>query len=182
MSISKNHNGFAIAIAWPETFCKQANAWYDILMYYFGVNRNGYYKVGHAALILIDDDTQSCQYFDFGRYHAPHGHGRVRSAKTDHDLKINTKAIVTKNHPEIINLDDILSELFANPSTHGSGTIYAASSRVNFNSALAFVTQLQEKDFIAYGPFNINGTKKLHAHSWRHAWWHAWWHFGSFGT
>ena len=55
------HDGFAIALAWPETLCKQAGAWYDYLLYYAGINRKGYYKVGHAAVVLVDDETQSCR-------------------------------------------------------------------------------------------------------------------------
>lgn len=158
MKSSKKHNGFVIALAWPQTYCKQAGAWYDILMYYLGVNRRGYYKVGHAAIVLVDDDTLSCRYFDFGRYHAPHGHGRVRSADTDHDLRIKTKPVISKNRSDITNLEDILSELYGNSSTHGSGHIYAATSRINFDSSLSFVKQLQEKEYIPYGPFNTAGT------------------------
>ena len=45
---------------------------------------------------------------------APHGSGRVRDANTDHDLRITTKAILSKDGTEIINLDEILSELFNN--------------------------------------------------------------------
>ena len=47
-------NGFVIACAWPETMCKQPGSWYDSLMNYLGISQDGYYKVGHAALILID--------------------------------------------------------------------------------------------------------------------------------
>ena len=154
----KKFNGFALALAWPETLCKQAGAWYDIPLYHLGINRNGYYQVGHAAVVLIDDKTGSCRYFDFGRYHAPHGHGRVRSAETDHDLKIETLAIFTENKENIDNINQILSELNSNPSTHGSGTILGAVTRININSAISYVENLQEKEFISYGPFISRGT------------------------
>ena len=73
MISSKNkHNGFAIALAWPETQCKEAVAWYDGLMRMININKNGYYKVGHAAIVLVEDISGRCHYFDFGRYHAPH--------------------------------------------------------------------------------------------------------------
>ena len=45
------------------------------------------YRVGHAALILVDKDTGTCSYYDFGRYGTPDGYGRVRNPSDDHDLK-----------------------------------------------------------------------------------------------
>ena len=150
------HNGIAIALAWPETFCKQAGSWYDHLMYMLGVNEKGYYKVGHAAIVLVDGASGLCHYFDFGRYHAPHGFGRVRSAKTDHDLIINTKAIIDEN--EIVNLDEILLELFNNPSTHGTGVIHGSQISVDFRKSFQLAMELQGKDFIQYGPFVSMGT------------------------
>jgi len=158
MKGSEIHNGFAIALAWPETFCKQAGSWYDILMYYLGINRAGYYKVGHAAIVLVDDETRSCQYFDFGRYHAPNGFGRVRSAETDHDLRIETKSLIINRKLGISNLKNILSELHSNSGTHGTGTIYAKTTRINVDSSISFIKRLQEKEFIQYGPFNPKGT------------------------
>jgi hypothetical protein len=80
-------SGFALALAWPETLCKQAGSWYDYHMHYLGINKKGYYKVGHSALVLVNQSSGNCQYFDFGRYHAPHGLGRVRSERTDNDLR-----------------------------------------------------------------------------------------------
>ncbi len=152
------HNGFAIALAWPETLCKQAGAWYDAPLSYLGFNRNGYYKVGHSAIVLIDDATGSCHYFDFGRYHAPHGHGRVRSGETDHDLKIKTKAKISERNKEIHNLKEILSELYNNPSTHGTGAIFGAVTRINYAKAMHFTKLLQDKVHIQYGPLLPNGT------------------------
>ena len=151
-------NGFAIAMAWPETSCKQAGGWYDTPLYYLGINRRGYYKVGHAAVVLVDDESRGCRYFDFGRYHAPHGHGRVRSELTDHDLKVITKANISTDDKEILNLEEILTELYNNPSTHGSGTIFGSVVRINYTKATKFAIQLQEKEHITYGPFIPGGT------------------------
>ena len=152
------HNGFAIALAWPETLCKQAGAWYDYPLYYLGINRMGYYRVGHAALVLVEDESGICQYFDFGRYHAPPGHGRVRSKKTDYDLKIRTRAMVSLDCKEIYNLEEILAELYENPSTHGTGAIFSATTRINHIEAEKFIFQLQDKEHVPYGPFIQNGT------------------------
>ena len=71
MNSRNKHTGFAIAIAWPETWCKQSGAWWDNFLNWLGISKNNYFKVGHAALVLIDDKTNKCHYFDFGRYHTP---------------------------------------------------------------------------------------------------------------
>jgi len=152
------HNGFAIALAWPKTLCKRAGAWYDYPLHYLKISKNGYYKVGHAAVVLIKEETKECLYFDFGRYHAPYGHGRVRSVKTDHDLFIKTKAFMAEDSKTILNLNEILKELHSNPSTHGIGVIYGAVTKINFDAALKFTESLQQKESIPYGPFIPNGT------------------------
>ena len=53
------HSGFALVLAWPETKCKQAGAWYDYPLQLMNLNKNGYYKIGHAAIVLIDDHTKN---------------------------------------------------------------------------------------------------------------------------
>lgn len=151
-------SGFAILLAWPQTKCKQAGAWYDPLMTLSGFNKNGYYTVGHAAIVLVDKSSQTCHYFDFGRYHTPHGHGRVRGANTDHDLTIHTKAIFDDDKKSIANINVILQELYVNPSTHGDGTVFCAELKVDFKKSLNFVYKLQEQDFFKYGPFVLNGS------------------------
>ena len=82
----KESNGIAIALAWPQTYCKEPGAWYDPVTRRLGISRNNYYRAGHAALVLIERDGEQCHYFDFGRYHAPYQHGRVRSAVSNHDM------------------------------------------------------------------------------------------------
>jgi hypothetical protein len=64
-------NGIAIALAWPETYCKQAVAWYDTLMQAMDFNQQVYYKAGHAAVVLMQTDTGKCDYFFFPRWPAP---------------------------------------------------------------------------------------------------------------
>ena len=154
---SSEYNGFALALAWPETKCKQAGAWYDGLMSALGFNKNGYYKVGHAAIVLIDNQTGSCRYFDFGRYHSPHGFGRVRDEHTDHDLKIKTKALFSAQGG-LANREEILSELWANPSCHGSGYISSALTRVSIEKSVEGIQELRKNDFLPYGPFVANGS------------------------
>ena len=76
-------NDFIITIAWPEGMTASAGAWYDKIL-----SNKGKYRVGHAAIVLIDSETKKSYYFDFGRYHTPPGFGRVRDVETDPDLAI----------------------------------------------------------------------------------------------
>jgi hypothetical protein len=122
-----------------------------------GTNINNHYKVGHAAVVLVNGKNGSCHYFDFGRYHAPFGYGRVRDEISDPDLKINTKAIIRKSK-SIDNFNTILNELYHNPSCHGSGPIYASYCKIQFEKAYVFVHNMKNRNPWKYGPFIWNGT------------------------
>ncbi|MFT6502482.1 MAG: hypothetical protein ACJASQ_002609 [Crocinitomicaceae bacterium] len=150
-------NGIALVLAWPETKCKEPGAWYDPLMELIGVSQSGYYKVGHAAVVLVNCETGICHYFDFGRYHTPKGFGRVRDAQTDHDLKINQKAEFNDNS-EILNLDEILMEVQNNSSCHGDGFLRAGIQYIDFKYSFSKAKKMQAKTHINYGPFIHNGT------------------------
>ena len=154
--LNSNLKGYAIALAWPQTLCKQAGAWYDSLMRLIGINKNGYYKVGHSAIILVEPNTGECFYFDFGRYHAPKGFGRIRNKDTDRDLTINTKAVFNNN--SISNVSEILAELLPNKSTHGTGEVYGNVTEIDFNKAFGYAVNMQQQGFWQYGPFIMNGT------------------------
>jgi hypothetical protein len=158
MNLQQKHNGFAIAIAWPETWCKQSGAWYDSFINRLGISKHHYYKVGHAALVLVDDETGSCTYFDFGRYHAPFQHGRARSEKTDDGLKMKTVALMSDDKKRILNFGEILTELQQNPECHGEGAIHASYGRINFEKALAKAEEMQQQNPIKYGPFKYGGS------------------------
>ncbi|MDT8346672.1 MAG: DUF6695 family protein [Flavobacteriaceae bacterium] len=148
--------GTAMLLAWPETLCKETTVWYDYLMRWLGINKNGYYKVGHAAIVLIEDGAEEAHYFDFGRYHAPVGYGRVRSAVTDHELKLNTKAKFAMG--KLTNQIAILEEIKHNEACHGVGVLYAAEARINFKKAYQKALAMQEDSPIIYGPLVWNGT------------------------
>ncbi|MBS1740485.1 DUF6695 family protein [Elizabethkingia miricola] len=149
-------NGIAIALAWPQTLCKNAGAWYDLPMKWLGLNKSNYYKVGHAAIVLINKKTGACHYFDFGRYHAPYQHGRVRSAVTDHDLTMKTKAVIENG--ELCNYWEIVHELFGNTSSHGDGDLHAAYCEIEFEKAYGKAIAMQQQSPIKYGPFLPKGT------------------------
>jgi hypothetical protein len=147
----------AIALAWPETYCKQAGSWYDKPANWLGISKNNYYKVGHSAIMLIEPETRECLYFDFGRYHAPFGRGRVRDIYTDHELSIKTNANLDENL-ELLNLKDILNEIQLKPECHGDGKVFAGTAKIHFEKAYKRAKHLQEKGSIIYGPFTPFGT------------------------
>ena len=149
-------NGIAIAIAWPEFMGKQPGSWYDGLMSFFGWNKNFHYKVGHAALILVNTTTDMCYHFDCGRYHAPFQYGRIRDASTDENLTIHTKAIISKGRIE--NVEKILQEVQANKFSFGMGPMYAAFGPVDFDVSWSKVKEMQSRGAIPFGPFVLKGT------------------------
>jgi hypothetical protein len=148
-------DGFAVALAWPKTYCRGANSWYDPLFNLINISKNNYYKVGHAAIVLINSNGE-CFYYDFGRYTAPYGFGRVRSSKTDHDLKLST--IIKFNKNKILNFNELLLELQKKEACHGEGELYASYCKINFNLANDLAKQMNNLPYIKYGPFVFNGT------------------------
>jgi hypothetical protein len=155
---SPKYTGFAIALAWPETYCKQPGSWYDSLALLAGINHNNYYKVGHAALVLVNTSERQIHYFDFGRYHTPYQYGRVRSANTDHELEIKTIPVISSDNKRIENYQDILVELQKNKACHGEGELHAAYCRINFEKAYEKAREMQDNSPMPYGPFQLRGS------------------------
>ncbi|MBI3134752.1 MAG: hypothetical protein HYZ14_08780 [Bacteroidetes bacterium] len=147
---------YALVIAWPETYCKQTGSWYDPVLNLLSIADNGYYKVGHAAVVLINGSTGETHYFDFGRYHAPKGYGRVRSKISDHDLELKTQ--IKFRNDQILNIHELIRELNSNESCHGNGPLVSSLVKINFHSSFNKANELQERIFIKYGPFIPNGT------------------------
>jgi hypothetical protein len=158
MSSGYKYTGFAIALAWPQTWCKQPNAWYDKLMPGLGIYKNHYCKAGHAALVLVEKTSGNCHYFDFGRYHAPFEHGRVRSGLTDHDLDLPVIAQVAEEERTLLNFREILEYLHQNQACHGNGDLLGSYTEVNFQKAYHKALQMQKESPLPYGPFVYNGT------------------------
>src|SRR5690554_6146469 len=130
---------FALVLAWPDTTARGDHKWCDWLKK-SGLLKNKNFKVGHAAIILIQD-TGELHYFDFGRYVTPRGFGRARSKNTDPKLTLKTSAVFAKESDEraahdshqklpankrnIQNLDEIINELESKKAaTHGNGPLY----------------------------------------------------------
>ncbi|MEA3446090.1 MAG: DUF6695 family protein, partial [Bacteroidota bacterium] len=114
--------------------------------------------VGHAALVLVDNEKLKCHYFDFGRYHAPLHHARVRSAVSDNGLAINAIPVISENGDRIENFRDILKELQLNAECHGEGKLHASYCSINFQKAYARATSMQKNSPMPYGPFKRNGS------------------------
>lgn len=131
--------------------------WYDVPMRWIGALKDGYYKAGHAAFLLINNQNGEIQYFDFGRYHTPLKYGRVRSKLTDPDIATKHKAAI--NDGVITNMEEILLERYYNKACHGEGRLTASIVKnINYDKAYARVKQIQDKEAIAYGPFEFGGT------------------------
>lgn len=152
-----NFRDIAIAIAWPETLCKQPGSWYDPISSLFRISKDHYYKAGHAALVLIRRSTGSVEYFDFGRYHAPFQHGRVRSAATDFELDFNMTAEFGSNG-SLSNYLHILHKLNINSACHGDGKIVASQIAIDYEQSKSKAQEMQNRGFIPYGPFVVGGS------------------------
>lgn len=147
-----------IMLAWPETPAIQVGSWYEPLMKILGFNKNGYYKAGHSALVLINRANGALKYFDFGRYHTPAKHGRVRNSDTDPNLEIGIKAKLDIDN-KIINKEQILLHLSRQKDFHGHGKMYASFyTGIEFKKAHSFAKKQQNKGAILYGPFAYKGT------------------------
>ena len=109
---------FIITLAWPEGEIAAAGSWYDFLF-----SKNGKYRVGHSAMVLISATTNKVHYFDFGRYHSKEGFGRVRDVETDPDTHV-IDAKITNGKVE--NIEAILVHLSEMKSSHGEGKLYAS--------------------------------------------------------
>ena len=144
-------NDFIITLAWPEGMVKAAGSWYDNIL-----SLDGEYRVGHAALVLINSTTRKAHYFDFGRYHTPEGYGRVRDVETDLDVAV-IDAVISSGRIE--NINEILLYLKHMKSTHGEGKMYASIlSNVDFKLAFNKAKGMQKKGMLPYGPLIRPGT------------------------
>ena len=148
---------FIIPLAWPEAPVRTAGGAYDKFLELFNLYRNGYYKAGHAAFLLINHENGNIDYFDFGRYISPDKNGRARSKETDPEVVFNLKAEIKDG--SILNLNEIIKAIGAHSQTHGEGTLYAGIQEgINHYKATEYIKSVQAAPFTPYGPFVINGT------------------------
>lgn len=151
------YQDFIIPLAWPEAPVRTAGGPYDKLLEFFKLYRNGYYKAGHAAFLLVNHATGDIDYFDFGRYISPDKNGRARSKETDPEVVFNFKADIRDG--SIYNLNEIIKAIGVHPQTHGEGTLYAGIQKgINYSKAVEHVRRVQDAPFTPYGPFVVGGT------------------------
>jgi hypothetical protein len=152
------NTGKIIVLAFPDTFVKMSDELMCKILPLVGLGTRTHIKAGHAALVLIENETGVAQYFDFGRYITPPGKGRVRGALTDVELVVPVKAQI-KNH-QLINLNELLLWLEAHPEkTHGEGRLVASlCDTVDYDKALLYIMDLQGQGSIPYKAFGKVGS------------------------
>ena len=147
-----------IILAWPQTPVSAVGMWYDAVPRLLGLLKDGYYKAGHAAAVLVNHKSGEMHYFDFGRYHMPQKFGRVRDAYSDPALKIDFNAHISDDN-KLQNINKILLWLNANKECHGEGVLYASVlENISFETAYLFAKNLQDSDAVDYGPYDFKGS------------------------
>ena len=151
--------GKILVLAFPDTYVTMSTEWICKILPLVGLGTKDYIKAGHAALVLIENSTGHAQYYDFGRYVTPKGHGRVRGANTDAELQLPITAKISEDN-KLENLEELLVWLDANPQkTHGEGRLLASvCDAIDYDKAAAYITALQSRGSIPYGAFEKNGS------------------------
>lgn len=137
--MTKN-DAFIITMSYPDTIVSHAEEWYSKFLRFLFIGNKNHVRAGHAALVLIDNNTGVLEYHDFGRYITPEPYGRVRGRQTDFELDFPIKAVIEDD--KIMNLNEILDFLSIHPKlTHGDGDLYASiCSQVNYDMARQHIT------------------------------------------
>lgn len=152
------YTGKIIVLAFPDTFVQLSDELMCKILPLVGLGTRTHIKAGHAALVLIENQSGNAYYYDFGRYITPKGKGRVRGANTDVELEIPFQARVKDQQLE--NLEEFLLWLDAHPEkTHGSGRLVASLCEdINFEKALAYIKSLQNQGSVPYKAFGKTGS------------------------
>lgn len=144
----------AIIIAWPECTAR-ADESLVVFLRKAGVVKNLNFRVGHAAICLINPQTNEVLYYDFGRYITPRGFGRARSKWTDPTLEILTKAEFDEER-NLTNIEAIAQELDSKVKyTHGQGPlVFSVSKTIHFIKAKAYADEMIMKGYFPYHGLN----------------------------
>ena len=150
------YNDIAIPIAWPDQTARGDELWMAILKK-LGIVKNLNFKVGHAAIVLIERKSGDLRYFDFGRYIVPRGFGRARSSEFDPRLELHSKATFSEDN-QLMNFEEILVELSKKESaTHGAGRLLCSiAENVSFQKGVEYAESLVDKGPILYGAIAPN--------------------------
>lgn len=148
--LTKEFKDSAIILSWPDATIRGDEAW---MMFFkkIGIVKNLNFKVGHTGIVLIDHSTGGLYFYDFGRYIAPRGYGRARSANSDPLLEINLLAKFENNI--ISNLEEIIHhfESLKEPM-YGQGKVYfSVVQEIDFNTAKTFADSWVDIGTYPYG-------------------------------
>ena len=148
-----SNSAFILTLAYPDTIVSHAKEWYSPYLRFVGVGNKTSVRAGHAALVLINRDTEILEYHDFGRYITSEPNGRVRGMHTDNELQFPFKAKIKDN--KILNLERILKFLATHPKiTHGDGRLVASvCNKINYDLARTHISKMQAREFIYYAAF-----------------------------
>src|SRR5690606_9403277 len=153
-----SNTGIILTLAYPETIVMLSKEWFSPYLRFLGVGKKNYIRAGHAALVLIHKETGILEYHDYGRYITCEPYGRVRGKDTDNELDFPLIAKIKDGHIE--NLNEILQFLATHPKlTHGDGRLVASvCNAIDYQKALTYITNMQDRHFIRYAAFKNNGT------------------------
>ena len=151
-----SYNDIAIPISWPDQTARGDEKWMAYLKK-LGLVKNLNFKVGHAAILLIERKSGEIRYYDFGRYLVPRGYGRARSVEFDPRLEIFTKADIN-TEGKISNMQEILEELKQREdATHGGGRLlFSVCANISFAKGVAFADKLVAGGPVLYGALAPN--------------------------
>lgn len=155
MKTSSRYHDFAMILAWPDATIRGDEAW---MMFFkkIGLVKNLNFKVGHTGIVLIERDSGSLHFYDFGRYISPRGYGRARSKDSDPKLTIDFKAKIEGNC--ILNLLEIVLHFEKmKEAMQGFGDLYfSVVQNIDFRSAKAFADAWVLRGSYPYGAVAMN--------------------------
>jgi hypothetical protein len=150
MKTSSQYQDFALILAWPDATIRGDEAW---MMFFkkIGLIKNLNFKVGHTGIVLIERNTGTLHFYDFGRYISPRGHGRARSADSDPKLAIAIRAKIANNR--ILNLLDIVQYFEKmKEAMQGSGELYfSVVQDIDFHLGKTFADKWVLRGSYPYG-------------------------------
>lgn len=140
----------AIVIAWPQCTAR-ADESLPIFLRKAGLVKNLNFRVGHAAICLINPQSHEVIYYDFGRYITPRGYGRARSKYTDPELALSTKAVFN-DEKDLMNVEQIATELDGKAKyTHGVGPlVFSVSKSIDYIKARTYADEMVMKGYFPY--------------------------------
>jgi len=154
----KKDTDILIPLAWPDALVTRNSMRYDIPFQWIGFCRNNKYRVGHAAVLLIERSSGTITYFDCGRYGMPTQQARIRSMETDPALEVPFKAEFSKDWT-LKNLESILTFSNNHKQFHAEGKMLASVFYgASYKKWVDYSHALQSQWVIPYWPFIIHGS------------------------